>query len=222
MGVTNFKEFKKLHRKNKFKKTNNGFPIARLMVRDQLCRSKLHFLVRKNADSINLVKLEHLLLKKPDLFDRAKTGRLGIALLEPLLIHQSDWESAQRIFFQIRDRVKQGKLHPSVLIATIHRASTFDGTLFWVENDSLHSELNGNKKICLHPTIYYSLVHGGEWMLRDSNKIELMPFNPDFTVEQINELRKYLFLPNFEDAFPESHYRILTADEFCLRILGKY
>jgi hypothetical protein len=221
MGVEIAKPFKKLYRKNKYKKTISGFPIIRLMVRDQLYRSKnFRFLVRGDADSINALKIEKLLIKKPELFDRTKAGPIATAFLEPLLTHQSNWRYTQRIFFQIREKAKEGKLDPLPLIEMIHRASVFDGTFFHLENDSLVYELNRNKAICIQPSIYYSIVQGKIMRYYSNDKVMLMPLHPDYTSEQINRLRAYLFQPDLQMSFPKAHYTTMTTEEFCLK-LGK-
>jgi hypothetical protein len=220
MHVENFKPFKKLYRKHKLRKTVNGSPINRLLWRDQLSRSRnLQFLTRQNSDSINAIRLSKLLVKKPELFDRTKTGFITTSILSVLLTHQGRWENASTIFYAIREKVKEGKISPDVLTAMIHRASAFEGTLFFwnKEADSLEVELEGNKQICKESQIHYSIIHGKELRSFEKNCIKLMPLNPEYTVHQINDLREYLFLLDIESAFPKMYFEELTEAEFCTK-----
>lgn len=221
MGVANFRPYKKTFRKYKPRKKVNGSPIFRLLLKDQLSRSKnFSFLVRKNMDSINAEKLERLFVKKPDLFDRKKTGYFTAEMLNVLLFHQDKWKDAEKLFYLVRENVVQGKIDPSTIQNMIERSSLFAGTIFKI--DTIKSKLKISKStyklIC--GKSHFSAIYGNYSRSYDrgANKILLPPKSPEVTNTEINALRKFLFLLNIEEAFPIEKFTFLSEEEYC-RIL---
>lgn len=224
MGVSRYVAYKKLYRKHRHRKAVNGFPIFCLIVRDILSRSKnLRFLASKHTDSINAVKLHRLFVKKPDLFDRTKAGWLSAQFLEILLIHQDDWNNAAKIFYQVREHVKQGKIAPVTIQSMVERASLFRGTAFNV--DTLTGELRvmlaANKPIC--GQTYYTAIYGAyaRFYDKERKKMLLCPSSPVSTKAEINALRNQLFLLDVEEAFSPDKFVFLSEEEYCKRFRFK-
>jgi hypothetical protein len=214
LGIQDDIYFKKLYKKHRPKKTLRGHRFSVLMLRDHRSRSKHFRWMAKNVDSKNAVKLQKLISRKPELFDRNRIGWYATDMLEILLMHQGNWDDAQLIFYDVRKFVAEGKIERHVLLSMLHRSSLFNGVLFKYDENTDSLFTTTNDSICGN-RIFYNNVYGRELMIFRDGVYYLQPIHPSLDTTDVNRLRKFIFQADIKTAFPDSVFVFCTEEEFC-------
>jgi hypothetical protein len=216
----------KLKRKGKKQQSRkiNAFPIYRMIVKDQFARTRRK--VKQNiqqTDSLNAIKLRELLKTKPDLFNRNRTTPLAAMLLEILLFH-GDWKNIEPIQTELYELTKKGFISRNVLAYLIERNAISDGYEFRIDpiQKKIISTKNLADSVC-HG--YYSSI-AYEWGgIRDTskNRIVLPPLHPNLRIEEVNDLRHFLFLSDLNLLYKTGkYYSAKTVEEYCLLLEAKF
>ena len=216
------KKLKRRGRKLKTKSTVSGFPIYRMIIKDQFSRRKSTSQIQR-VDSLNAVKLRKLLKAKPDLFNYQKTGPLTSVILEILLFH-GEWKNIEPIQKEIHDLIKKGHINRNVLAYLIERNAVSDAYEFRL--DSLQNKVVATKNLAdsaCHG--YYSSIAyewGGVFDSTKNSRI-LPPLHPKLKIDEINTLRKYLFLSDLNLLYATKKYASAkTVEEYCPLIEAKH
>jgi len=208
------KELKKSHRKFKLRKEVGSSRIILMLIPDQIHRRLISKKMSK-GDSITSVKLIELLKKKPEYFNRFKTGNLGSELIGILMIH-SGWNNLESIQNSIHDLTKRGIINRNVLASIIERSAIVNGAVF--EFDSLRNKIvcYDNQKMILC-TSYFPNIGWfyGEKTDHIKKVIYLPPLHPNLSLEKINELRRYLFLSDLSLKYNSKGNILTTKEEYC-------
>lgn len=214
LGLKNDKYFLKLHKKHRPKRTLRGHRFSVLMFRDQLSRSRHFKWMAKNADAKNAIKLQKLITRKPELFDRNNMGWYQNSMLEILLMHQGNWNDAQLLFYDIRKFVEEGKIERFVLLSMLHRSSLFNAALFTVDENGDSLVVASNDLIC-NGRLFYNNIYGRELWVRQDGVFYLAPLHPSLDTVAVNELRNFIFQSDLDISFPDSLFVFCTEEEFC-------
>jgi len=212
------KQIKKLKRKGKkirTPKSQSGFVVYRMLLRDQIARRGNSDKKIQKVDSLNALKIRKLIKKKPDLFNYKKTGFLTAALLQILIFH-GEWKNIEPIQNELHDLIKKGHIDRFCLAYLIERNAVGTDMVFRLDtvSNSIYNTIQKVDSICLG----YSNI-GFEWgsVYDKTRKIHVLPpFYPNLTIEDINRLRKYLFLSDLDLMFKTKKYILAeSVEEYC-------
>ncbi len=212
------RQIKKLKRRGKklrTPKSQSGFIVFRMLLRDQIARRGNSDKKIQKVDSLNAIKIRKLIYKKPDLFNYKKTSLLTATFLQILIFH-GEWKNIEPIQKELHDKIKKGQMDRSVLAYLIERNAVGTNQVFRLDTVSniIYTSIQIEDSICLG----YSNI-GYEWgsVYDETRKLRVLsPFYPNLEIEDINRLRNYLFLSDLDLMFKTKKYILATSvEEFC-------
>lgn len=184
--------------------------LVKMILTDRKARKK-----RQNinlADSLNAVKVKEILADTSLIRDLTYTNK---AMLELLITHGGIKYYKQDLDL-IRYYVGEKRYLSRTLLHTlIERDAVFGGKIYKIINDELIPIDNENQKICAYDDTYnffYSNI--GEMRFYRNQKQVFVPINPNLSLEEINQIRSYCFLPDYSQKTNEL-YVYPNATEWC-------
>lgn len=184
------------NKKKKVTRRRSCYKLKRLIFLDQYVRYFNKKRIGKR-DSLNFVVLKKMTISKDSfLFDRFYTGAYTQAFLEVLLIHQR-WRNTCEIFNFLYKKVEQGELARDVLYTVIERESMWYGSSFYLsEKNEICKIVNANYRFKNKSSLFCSSLGQIQYYIKSRNTV--IPIYPDANMEEVDELRAYLFLPRYK------------------------
>lgn len=208
---------RRLYREHRVKRSVGTLPVWKLLRKDQKARRDYRHV--READSLNAIELIRLIREKPELFDRHKTGWLRSEMVKILIIHQ-EYRNIAVAFPELRELVREGKLHREALSLLIDRNAISGGEKFGIGPMGELSYIpGGNARICPEQDSYCYSATGEFCPYFQHSGYLLLPVDPRTSAAEIDALRAYLFLSPLE-LFHASHpyFPVYTAGEFCEKL----
>jgi hypothetical protein len=179
--------------KRKVKKTKSFLPFIFMLFKDQYARK---FAKQKisEIDKKNLTKIKCILTNNPYDLSRFATGEIRNSFIHLLLIHQK-FDDYGEFYYDLINQVKLGNIHREILATIIERDAIWTGRVFYLNKQKI--EVNDKLRYKFsNKNIYASSV--GSTIVYIGNKRTLLPINPNLNINEVNELREFLYLPYFE------------------------
>ncbi len=187
------RELKSIARQNKeqIKSRKKRREIRRMFRKDQMAR--IIFNKRKSkVDSINRAKFIDYVNNDSLIFNRFYVGYRASLYTQPLLFHQG-WEGVASIRKDLIRYIKKGWIHREFLWYTLELQAVFGNGVFFEKKDKPFID-GKNTNILIKQSVYYSML-GQLSLYNDSLKQQvLVPVTPKKTVQEINALRRAVFL----------------------------
>lgn len=207
------RQLNKANRQKKLvKKKINCTQIRFLLFKDQYVR----IFNKKNIqrqDSLNFIKLYKLINKDPRYLNRFYVGDKLSSLVEILIIHQK-WDYVKTIFPLLLASVENGLINRSLLQMVFDRESMWNQYTFRLsEENEIVAIKNSNYKFVNKKHLYGTNIGQVQYFI--NGKLTTIPLNPNLTLEDIEKLRKYIYLSTYE-VYKKSHpnYYFPTVEEF--------
>jgi|SRR5690554_199775 len=198
---------RKLDVSNNYKRKT--LSLLRMIVREQRARKKKQNIVL--ADSLNAIEVKKML---SDTNLIRNLTYMDKQFLELLIMH-----GGIRLYEQDLELIRyyignKRYLSRDLMSKLIERDAVFGGITYKVLNNKLKPN-DKNQMICPFENnfnLFYSNI--GETPYNINNKLVYVPMDPDLSLEEINQVRSYCYLPKF---IPKSneHYVFPSAEEWC-------
>ena len=164
------------------------------------------------VDSLNAIKVKTMLADTNLIRDLTYLNK---QLLELLILHGGIKCYKQELDLMRYYVGEKRYLSRELLPTIIERDAVWDGVTFKVINNELVQVDTKNQKICAFDdgyNFFYSNL--GEMKWYRNKKQVYVPINPNLSLEEINQVRRYCFLPDYSQS-SNDFYVYPTAIEWC-------
>ncbi len=170
--------------------------LVKMILTDQKARKKKENIYL--ADSLNAIKITKMLSDTSLIRDLTYSNK---QMLELLILHGGIKCYKQELDL-IRHYVGEKRYLSRGLLSTlVERAGVFGGETHKIINNELIPIDNKNQKICAFDDSYnLSYSNIGEMRFYRNHKQVFVPINPNLSLEEINQVRRYCFLPDYSQS----------------------
>lgn len=209
LSKKSYRKIKKNQSQIQYQKSKK-LELAKMLKKDQKARRKKNIKKIHEIDSINSIKVKLILkdssyIKQISFIDRS--------ILEILILH-GGWDYYSNEIDLIHNYIENRYLNHGFFADIFERKSIGNGYLFKIENGMLNLCTNCTEKLCNKNEMYPSNTGNRQYFINGFHVF--VPFNSNLSIDELNEFRRYCFLPKYVNKSKNSKILFPTKNEWCL------